>query len=53
MFRVKKVIREKAVNYMLNAIATKILLTVEMIKKDVVLWNESFPEVHTHSKNKI
>ena len=38
---------------MLNEIATKILLTVEMIKKDVVLWNESFPEVHTHSKNKI
>ena len=38
---------------MLIGKATRILLTVELIKKLYLYKNSYFPESHTHSKNKI
>ena len=35
-FRVQKVIKEKVINYMLNEKDMIVLLTVELIKKDIV-----------------
>ena len=43
-FRVEKWWKEKAINYMLNGKATIILLTVGLIKKDIVQMSEYFPK---------
>ena len=41
------------INYISNGKATIILLTVGLIKKILLYKMVSFPEPHTHSKNKI
>ena len=43
-FKLEKVIKGNAKNYMLNEKATIILLTVGLIKKDIVQMSEYFPK---------
>ena len=42
--RVEKVLREKAINFMLTGKALIVLLIVELIKKGIVQMSEYFPE---------
>ena len=43
-FKLEKVIKGNVKNYMLNGKATIILLTVGLIKKDIVQMSEYFPK---------
>ena len=44
-FRVEKLIKGKhAINYMFNRKATVVILTVGVIKKDIIWMSEYFPE---------